>query len=158
MLDTGIRWARHGQTGYKSQQDLSEWRTLMPTTLRAQLNAAPRTQSRSITRQPHPGHNPTNTRESTSPRQAASRNRGLASAASLVQPKSRVPPSHSRFTVEIAFVWLGFFVAAGLAVLFGVDLACAWPLGRDMPGTETAFAVCGLILGYLSWNTYHDLR
>ncbi len=62
------------------------------------------------------------------------------------------------FSVEKAFVGLGFLVAFTVIVLFGLDLICTWPIGRDTPTAEAVFCICGAVLGYLSWNTYRDLR
>jgi hypothetical protein len=62
------------------------------------------------------------------------------------------------FSVEKALVGLAFLVVAVLIVLFGLDLACAWPLGRDMPVAEAVFCGCGVVLGYLSWDANRDLR
>lgn len=67
-------------------------------------------------------------------------------------------PAGSGFSVEKALVWLSFFVAFVLVVLFGVDLALAWPLGRYTLVAEAVFAGCGVVLGYLSWDAYRDLR
>lgn len=73
-------------------------------------------------------------------------------------PQPVVRPTGSGFSVEKALVWLGFLVAVILVLLFGVDLACAWPLGRYTPLAEAVFASCALVLGYLSWDTYRGLR
>ena len=62
------------------------------------------------------------------------------------------------FSIEKAFVGLGFLVAFSVIVLFGLDLICTWPFGRDNPTAEAVFCGCGAVLGYLSWNTYRDLR
>ena len=61
-------------------------------------------------------------------------------------------------SAEKALVGLAFFVTAVVIVLFGLDLACAWPLGRDEPVAEAVFCGCGVVLGYLSWDAYRDLR
>jgi len=62
------------------------------------------------------------------------------------------------FSIEKALVGLAFFVTVVVIVLFGLDLACAWPLGRDEPVAEAVFCGCGVVLGYLSWDAYRDLR
>ena len=61
-------------------------------------------------------------------------------------------------SAEKALVGLAFFVTAVVIVLFGLDLACAWPLGRDEPVAEAVFCGCGVVLDYLSWDAYRDLR
>jgi len=61
-------------------------------------------------------------------------------------------------SVEKALVGLAVFVTIVVIMLFGLDLACAWPLGRDTPAAEAVFCGCGVVLGYLSWDAYRDLR
>lgn len=67
-------------------------------------------------------------------------------------------PARAGFSLEKALVWLGFLIAVVLVVLFGADLICAWPIGRYTPVAEAVFCGCALALGYLSWDTYRDLR
>jgi hypothetical protein len=67
-------------------------------------------------------------------------------------------PVGSRLGGETALIAIGFFAAFVLVALFGVDLICAWPLGRYAPVAEGVFCGCGLLLGYLSWDAYRDLR
>lgn len=67
-------------------------------------------------------------------------------------------PVGSGFSLEKALVGLGFAVALVLVVLFGTDLIWAWPLGRYTPVAEAVFCGCALVLGYLSWDAYRDLR
>jgi hypothetical protein len=62
------------------------------------------------------------------------------------------------FGVTQALVGLGFLVAVVLVALFGLDLACAWPLGRYAPVAEGVFFGSAVVLGYLSWDTYRELR
>jgi hypothetical protein len=61
------------------------------------------------------------------------------------------------FTGEMLLVWVGFVTAASLLILFGLDLAVGWPFMRASLLMDISFTVCGLILGYLSWNAYRDL-
>lgn len=108
-----------------------------------------------------PNHNPMPAMDKGNPRQGNSTLRitrpAIAAAPSSTQ-WSAAPPSGSGLSVEKALVWLGFFVAFVLVMLFGVDLACAWPLGRYTPVAEGVFFSCGLLLGYLSWDAYRDLH
>jgi hypothetical protein len=67
-------------------------------------------------------------------------------------------PTGASFSVEKALIGLGFFAASVMVVLFGLDLACAWPFGRYTPIAEAVFCGCGATLGYLSWDAYRDLR
>ncbi|MGA2258369.1 MAG: hypothetical protein ABSG53_27205 [Thermoguttaceae bacterium] len=62
------------------------------------------------------------------------------------------------FSVEKALVGFALLVAVVLVVLFALDLACAWPFGRDTPVAEAVFCGCGVVLGYLSWDAYRDLH
>jgi len=106
-------------------------------------------------RDPRPGLDKNNPRQGTP---MTRQSRPAVTASPSPAPRPAIRPNGSGFTVEKALVWLGFFVAFVLVVLFGVDLACAWPLGRYTPFAEAVFAACGAILGYLSWDTYRDLR
>jgi hypothetical protein len=67
----------------------------------------------------------------------------------------RAAPNY--FTVEMALVCVGFVVAALLVILFGLDLAIARPFFRASLLMDISFTICGLLLGYLSWNAYRDL-
>lgn len=50
----------------------------------------------------------------------------------------------------------GFFVTAILLLVFGLDLATGWLFGKPLV-VDIGFLAAGLILGYLSWNTYREL-
>jgi hypothetical protein len=41
--------------------------------------------------------------------------------------------------------------------LIRLDLALARPFFRASLLLDVSFTICGLLLGYLSWNTYRDL-
>jgi hypothetical protein len=73
-------------------------------------------------------------------------------------PRAVPRPGGSRLGGETALIAIGFFATFVLVALFGVDLICAWPLGRYAPVAEGVFCGCGLLLGYLSWDAYRDLR
>ena len=52
----------------------------------------------------------------------------------------------------------GMVVAALLFLLFGLDLALRFPFNRQQPVTDVVFVVSALILAYLSWVTFKELR
>ncbi len=60
------------------------------------------------------------------------------------------------FSLVKSFTLLGFFVAAMHVVVFGLDLALAWPLQRASVPFDAICVVCGLMLTYLSWDTFRD--
>jgi hypothetical protein len=43
-----------------------------------------------------------------------------------------------------------------LTVAFALDLVLKIPFGGRVPMMDIGFAVCGLILAYLSWNAFRD--
>ena len=52
----------------------------------------------------------------------------------------------------------GMVVAALLFLLFGLDLALRFPFSRQQPVTDVIFVVSALILAYLSWVSFKELR
>lgn len=83
-------------------------------------------------------------------------------------PRSKVPTSQPtaaprdeeewRFSVELAFVYASYFVSAALVLLFGFDLLTGIPFKRASVLFDVTNVICGLALGYLSWNTHRDWR
>jgi hypothetical protein len=68
-----------------------------------------------------------------------------------------IPPrQNSPFLLEKAFTLLGFAVAFFLVVIFGLDLATAWPLDRASVLFDTTSVLCGTILAYLSYDVLCD--
>lgn len=54
---------------------------------------------------------------------------------------------------------MGGMVVAGLVTLiFGLDLVAGVPFQGVSTPMDIGFVVCGLILGYLSWNAFRDIR
>ncbi|PHR96162.1 MAG: hypothetical protein COA78_29055 [Blastopirellula sp.] len=55
----------------------------------------------------------------------------------------------------------GMVIAVLILLLFTLDLALGVPFGRAsmmMMIMDIVFMVCGAILGYLSWNTYREIK
>jgi hypothetical protein len=52
----------------------------------------------------------------------------------------------------------GIVVASLILLLFGLDLAIAWPFQKASMAMDICFLICAGILGYLSWNTLRDVR
>jgi len=52
----------------------------------------------------------------------------------------------------------GTTIAVLLFVVFGLDLAVGFPFRGAQTTMDVAFMVCALILGYLCWNTFRELR
>ena len=62
------------------------------------------------------------------------------------------------FSLEHVFVYFSYVVAALLATVFGLDLLTGIPFIRASVLFDVTNVICGLTLGYLSWNTHRDLR
>jgi hypothetical protein len=62
----------------------------------------------------------------------------------------------SSISVERSFTLLAFVVAGLVISLFGLDLAIGWPFRRVSLLFDTASAVCGAGLAYLSWDVFQD--
>jgi hypothetical protein len=54
------------------------------------------------------------------------------------------------------FTVFGFIVATMHVIVFGLDLAIAWPLQRASVLFDINCVVCGLALACLSWGTFRD--
>ncbi len=52
----------------------------------------------------------------------------------------------------------GMVVSAVLLVLFGLDLAIGTPFGGISKVMDIGAVVCALMLGYMSWTTFRELR
>jgi hypothetical protein len=52
----------------------------------------------------------------------------------------------------------GMVVSAILLLLFGLDLAIKIPFERVSPIMDIGAVVCALMLGYMSWSTFRELR
>jgi hypothetical protein len=50
----------------------------------------------------------------------------------------------------------GMVIGGVLTVAFALDLVLKIPFGGRVPMMDIGFAVCGLILAYLSWNAFRD--
>lgn len=109
-------------------------------------------------------------RDAPSQRQTSSRK--ATSPASRSQPpqtKSGTPPAsqparkHSSvgvffdsFNLVKCFTLFGFTVAATHVIIFGLDLAIAWPLQRASVLFDVNCIICGLLLACLSLGTFKD--
>lgn len=52
----------------------------------------------------------------------------------------------------------GMVVSAVLLLLFGLDLAAQIPFKRVSPVMDIGVVICALMLGYMSWTTFRELR
>lgn len=52
----------------------------------------------------------------------------------------------------------GMIVAGLVAVAFGMDLVLGFPFDSANTTISIGMLICGLILGYLSWNAFRDAR
>ena len=50
----------------------------------------------------------------------------------------------------------GMVIGGVLTVAFALDLVLQIPFGGRVPMMDIGFAICGLILTYLSWNAFRD--
>lgn len=57
-----------------------------------------------------------------------------------------------------ALTILGMVVAGLIAVAFGMDLVMAFPFGGANTMIDIGFLTVGLIVGYLSWNAFRDIK
>lgn len=62
------------------------------------------------------------------------------------------PPMPKALTIT------GMVVSGLLLLLFGLDLALAMPFRRPSMLLDATFVICSLILAYLSWSTYRELK
>ncbi|MEM6655587.1 MAG: hypothetical protein AAF596_07285 [Planctomycetota bacterium] len=54
---------------------------------------------------------------------------------------------------------IGGMVIAGLVtLLFGLDLVAGVPFSGANRAMNIGFIVCGLVLAYLSWNAFRDIK
>lgn len=72
--------------------------------------------------------------------------------------QSRSQPRRMLFDVRTVFTIVGFAVAAVLVILFGFDLAMAVPFEQVSLLMDVTYLFCGIILGWLSWSCFRDLR
>jgi len=56
-----------------------------------------------------------------------------------------------------ALTILGMVVAGFTLLIFALDLALSIPFGKANSLMDIAFAICGAILGYLSWSAFREL-
>ncbi len=52
----------------------------------------------------------------------------------------------------------GMVVSAILLLLFGLDLAIQVPFERVSPVMDIGAVICALLLGYMSFSTFRELR
>ena len=52
----------------------------------------------------------------------------------------------------------GMVVAGLIALLFALDLVLGIPFSGASMLMDVGFLLCGLVLGYLSWNSFRDTR
>jgi hypothetical protein len=52
----------------------------------------------------------------------------------------------------------GMVVAALVLLIFVVDLAAGWPFRTASKWMDIGYIVCALILGYLSWSAFRELK
>jgi hypothetical protein len=57
-----------------------------------------------------------------------------------------------------ALTVVGMVVAGLIALVFALDLALAVPFYKASLLMDICFILCALILGYLSWSTFRELR
>lgn len=48
-------------------------------------------------------------------------------------------------------------IAVLMLVLFGLDLAIGIPFGKQNPGLDISFIICGIGLGLLGFSTWREL-
>lgn len=54
---------------------------------------------------------------------------------------------------------IGGMIVAGLTIVaFGLDMIIAFPFQGANTMIDIGFVIAGLILGYLSWNAFSDVR
>ena len=53
---------------------------------------------------------------------------------------------------------MGMIVACLVLLLFGADLAVSFPFQRVSPTMDILFVICALMMGYMSWSSFRDLR
>lgn len=99
-------------------------------------------------------------REATSP---VATSQPKATEEGMKLPTARTTRRRSSLGVFIAsisltkcFTLFGFTVAAVHIILFGLDLAIAWPLQRASILFDINCVVCGILLSCLSWGTFRD--
>lgn len=52
----------------------------------------------------------------------------------------------------------GITIAALLLILFGLDLAIGMPFNKASKAMDISFLICALVLGYMSWSTFRELK
>jgi hypothetical protein len=52
----------------------------------------------------------------------------------------------------------GMAVGGLIALAFAADLFLGIPFGGRVPLTDIGFMICGVILAYLSWNAFRDVK
>lgn len=52
----------------------------------------------------------------------------------------------------------GMVVGGVMTLLFGLDLAAGVPFSGASIVIDIGFVICGLALGYLSWNAFRDAK
>jgi hypothetical protein len=57
-----------------------------------------------------------------------------------------------------ALTILGMIVAVLTLLLFGADLAIKIPFQRASGLMDGVFVMCALILGYMSWSSFRDVK
>ncbi|TWT77849.1 hypothetical protein Pla123a_16470 [Posidoniimonas polymericola] len=57
-----------------------------------------------------------------------------------------------------AMTMIGMVVAGLLAVMFALDLAVGVPFAAASAPMDIGMLLCSLILGYLSFNAFRDIR
>jgi hypothetical protein len=50
----------------------------------------------------------------------------------------------------------GMVIAVLLLIMFGMDLAVAFPFDKASKWMDVAFLICAVLLGYMSWSTYRE--
>lgn len=57
-----------------------------------------------------------------------------------------------------AMTIVGMIVAGLIAVMFGMDMILGFPFQGANFTMDIGFLVCALILAYMSWNAFRDVR
>lgn len=52
----------------------------------------------------------------------------------------------------------GMVVSALILILFGLDMATGIPFSTANSTMDIAFIVCAVLLGYMSWSAYRDVK
>jgi hypothetical protein len=62
------------------------------------------------------------------------------------------------WSMEKWFCWIGMGASGLVFLLFALDLFTSFPFERISVAVDILVIISCLILGYLSWNAFRDLR